>query len=191
MIYLEFADGEILDLDCVDDLSPSYSVDKTTHEVEDGSEVTDNINVKPDIVTIRGFYSNVPLTAGGKFDPEAEGPHTVFLSRMVQANKGGEIASLIAGVLGVWDNMQIKDFDPSFQVETGSGVNYSILLEESRIINAQIEVNRPDPGKNPDLRQPRGRTTADRLGEPAKAPATTPTDPTATQGAQLTAAIRF
>lgn len=191
MIYLEFEDGEILDLDCVDDLSPSYSVDKTTHEVEDGSEVTDNINVKPDIVTIRGFYSNVPLTAGGTFDPEAEGPHTAFLARMERAIKDGEVLTLIAGVFGVWPDMQITSFDPNFMVETGSGVNYSISLEQVRIVNAKVEVNRPDPGKNPDLRQPRGRTTADRLGEPSKAPATTPTDPTATQGAQLTAAIRF
>ena len=191
MIYLEFEDGEILDLDIVDDLSPSYSVEKTTHEVEDGSEVTDNINVQPDTVRITGFYSNVPLTASGAFDPEAEGLHTAFLARMEKCVKDGEVVALIAGVFGVWQDMQVTQFDPNFQIETGSGVNYSLTLEQVRIVNAKVEVNRPDPGKNPDLRQARGRTDADRLGEPRKAGPVTPADPTATQGAQLTAAIRF
>jgi hypothetical protein len=110
---------------------------------------------------------------------------------MEKCVKDGEVVALVAGVFGVWQDMQVTQFNPSFQVETGSGVNYSMTLEEVRIVNAKVEVNRPDPGKNPDLRQPQGRSTADRLAEPTKAAPATPKDPTAAQNTQLTAAIKF
>lgn len=182
MIYLEFEDGETLDLDVVESLSPSFGVDKTTHEVEDGSEITDNINIKADVIQISGFISNVPLTATGAFDPEAEGPHTAFFDRVKTACKAGEVVDLVAGVFGVYQDFQITACNPEFATDTGSGLPYQLTLEEIRIVNAKVEVNKPNPGK-----RPAGRADADRLGQQTRpGGSVAPSAPTTGQTTALT-----
>lgn len=187
MIYLQFADGEELDLDCVDSINPGYTAQKTNHEIEDGSEISDNTNVQPDTVEISGFVSNVGLEQTGGFEPEKEGPHTVFHDRVKLAVKSGERVTLVAGVFGVFFDMQIIDFKPSFEAENGSGCAYTLSLEEVRIVNAKIETAKAKPAA-----QPAQKTDADRFSRQTSAGVSgvMPGTPTAAQAARIEEMMR-
>ena len=141
MIFIVFEDKQEIGIDATTSLGIQMSSETTDNEVEEGSDITDNVVRSPKVYSLEGFMSNVPLTATGNYAFNADGFHQVAFDKLEKAWENAERIEIDAGHRGYFNNLVITSFSSTQTPETGSGVPISLTFKQLRFVEPQLSFN--------------------------------------------------
>lgn len=126
-VYWLFDDGTEFWVHCVNELTPNYTSEATSLEVEEGGESSDHIRPNPVEISLTGFFSELEGQENNDaYDPQFQGDHTAFHERMLQAWQSGETISIDARLIrGLYADVAILNYSCPFTVEEGLSLNFT------------------------------------------------------------------
>lgn len=127
-------------LDAAVSFGYSLDSDTTDHPIEDGSEISDHVDLKPLTFSLDGFMSEAPLTGSlleSFSDLFSSGQQWAFVEAIENARKNRTFVSLDANNRGSWDNLIITSFAPSWSAEVGDSVEFRMSLKQITVVESQ------------------------------------------------------
>lgn len=135
-IYFPLTDEEFM-IDATSQVTPERSATVTQKRVEDGGNISDNRNRAPLTVSLAGFFTNI---TEGPYQHDAEGNHTRFRDRILTAEANSEFITVDAGIpREFYENMQITSLSFPWDTSVGTGLPFSLQLQQVRISRAQVK----------------------------------------------------
>lgn len=124
-----------LKIDVVYSMTRTNSQDSTDFAIEDGSTISDGTVKNPQVINIEGFMGNgtqldAPNDQG--INPIAQGAHTEFYNRCVEAVETGELVHIVSENRGTYIDYLITSITTQSSVETGFGIPFSLSLKRVR-----------------------------------------------------------
>lgn len=116
----------------------SYENDVTSHPVEKGSELTDNVIAKPLLISLDCIVSGSPI---GAQTNSAFGPNIVngVRARLITLRGAGETITVVDSH-GTFPNMVIEKITFSKSVKTGDSLAFKISFKEILIVTNERTV---------------------------------------------------
>lgn len=126
-------------IDATSSITPDRSADVTRKRVEDGGNISDNRNRQPLTLSLNGFFSNIP-NEDTVYQHDAEGNHTQFRDRILKAEADSEFITIDAGIpRELYENMLITSLSFPWDTSVGTGLPFSMTLQQVRIVRAQVK----------------------------------------------------
>ena len=125
----------------------SRSAEATKHPVEQGADITDNVRVLPQTVTINGWVSDNPIQFAASLRT-GPAPRTIAADAYETLNRIMDSKTTVRVVTSLrsFDDMILTNIDVSRDKDTGQILDATITLEQIIIATTET-VNPPTPIK--------------------------------------------
>jgi len=145
----------LVELDASIEESHVGRVEKSTHPVEAGSDITDHLRRLPDKLTIRGVITNTPISFLASITSRSPVTGDVGFAQdrvdlgyreLLRAKDAGDIGTVVTS-LREYKNMAITSLSVSRNANSGNILDISIELEEVLISTTETIEAPPEPKK--------------------------------------------
>ena len=116
-------------------------VESSSHSVEEGYPITDNVKVQPHTISLSGFIVNIP---NGYSASE-------ILSRFENLQSKGALVRYAGR--NVYDKMQIQSFNSRHSNKVAGGMEYDMELKQVRIAKNAYQAPKKSVAKNAGTQQ--------------------------------------
>ncbi len=163
----------ILTLDASLSETHAQEAEATDHPVESGSNITDHVRPKPQMLTLEGLISNTPIVnpftgsfAQGPFLPDQPGSAEAAHFALKQRLQAGA-THIIQTKLDTYSNMLLISKNEPRSAQIGDALQFTLIFKEIRIVfNQTVTVKTAGPQHQP------GTDKGKRVATPATATAT-------------------
>lgn len=153
-----------VEFDVATDIQHSYSAEVTSHPVESGADVSDNVLQKPTELTISGVISNTPVVFAGASTID-DGRAKTALENLLDLKDQGQPIDVVTP-LREYTNMVITGITAPQNARVGDAVECTVTLKEvvtvaSRTVDAPAAktdrgTKKKSQGKKPTDEAPSG-----------------------------------
>jgi len=124
-------------LDCATSETVVYEADVTDHPVEKGSDVTDNMRVRPVQYTVEGIVSDTPIGVV-KFEADRQGnatPSITGYQKLTQIQALKKLVTLVSDKYGSFANMALTSLTAPYTKETGRALMFTAVFRAFVIVD--------------------------------------------------------
>lgn len=122
-------DDITLTLDLTINEKHSRSGDSTDHLIESGANISDHQILNPDVFTIRGFLSEIPLKG-------VDDPQKVIFNELDAARINKKLFT-VETILKTYVNVTLKEFSGEFNEEHGGSMLLDLTFKQNTYVTAK------------------------------------------------------
>jgi hypothetical protein len=127
------------EVDAVISFTPTHEAETTDHPIEDGSDPSDHIRVKPVMLQMEGLQSATPLGA----DADDLRPRATY-QRLVKIQTDRRLVK-IETYLGDYSNMALLSLSPPQDPTTGEALRFNVTWKQvSQVSTQTVELTPSD-----------------------------------------------
>ena len=135
--------GMIINVDAMIQEKHSFQAQVTEYPVEDGTDISDHVVIKPVQLSVEGIVSNSPIYLGIDFliTNRVMTAHDTFAA----AQRVAAFMSIVTGI-HVYKNMIIEDYTVVREAKNGQALEFTMSLKQVSVMQTQtVEINASAP----------------------------------------------